>query len=92
MLNRVHFASEMCWSGGARQLASTRSPFGASPLKPLFSWESPFWFASRVSLREEEDADGEEDEEGKDDVRKEIWEVQHLALGTRSRQPLFLFC
>ena len=34
----------------------------------------------------------EEDEEGKDDVRKETWEVQHLALGTRSRQQLFQFC
>ena len=34
-------------------------------------------------MREEEDADDKEDEEGKDDVRREIWEVQHLALGTR---------
>ena len=34
-------------------------------------------------MRQEEDADNEEDEEGKDDVRKETWEVQHLALGTR---------
>ena len=69
--------------GGARTSDPIRSPLELPPLKPLFSWGSPSWFAPRVSLREEEDANGEEDEEGKDDVRREIWEVRHLALGTR---------
>ena len=42
--------------GGARTSDPIRSPLELPPLKPLFSWGSPSWFAPRVSLREEEDA------------------------------------
>ena len=78
--------------GGARTSDPIRSPLELPPSNPSFPGD--LLLGSRLGSRcgRKKTLDDEEDEERKDDVRREIWEVTHLALGTRHELLLFYIC